>query len=333
MKLLATSLLTGLLTASSLFAFTPSTDDRLAVVYSHDKTDDKAFYDWTKNDLSKIGFYLNDPHHAVNIVYEKNYGKTYLENVSFSSMMAEETVRPLLNIDPRLGGFGLFNLLLYRTKADSVNNIAHLTPTAMLDILEITDEKVRSEFTKAYAPLDAAIEAKYGTKKHYVKRVGTAAKTMMNFEIPIPEDVEDLEEYMDEFQERFDITFVNKGYILAGFYNVKDSYNSDDDVMPDYVTYWTYDLCHIPFSYEIFDGPNAVPVAGVFAPCSMYIYVRESDHKIVIGMPTLNAWAAALGITNKKQLEKFNELDKEIPELIHSLGGVDVPNVNPLLKK
>ena len=121
--------------------------------------------------------------------------------------------------------------------------------------------------------------------------------------------------------------------MIAGFYNIKESFNNEEDVMPGFVSFWSYALCHIPYSYAIFDGANAIPEAGIFAPCSMYVYVKEGENKIVIGMPTLSAWASALGITDKNKIKYIEQLDREIPEIIESLGGKAVPNGNPLLSK
>lgn len=312
--------------------FTPTNNKKLAVVYTSDKNIDKEFFHFVKKDLDKIGFFVNDPHHNVNKVYEQNFGKTELDNLAFSSMFDDKDIRPLLNIDPRLGGFSPFNLITYRKKSDMKTVITHITPEAMLDILQITNKSVRSKLIEAFKPLDKAIEEKFETKKSYFPLHGYAKKSMINFEIPF-EEPEDIDDFMDEFEEKFKTAFEEQGYIIAGFYDVKNSFNSDDDVMPDFTSYWTFSLCHIPFSYAVFDGENAFPEAGIFAPCSMYVYVREGENKIVIGMPTLNAWAAAMNITDPKKLEKINQLDEEIPDIIHSLGGIDVPNVNPLTKK
>ena len=139
--------------------------------------------------------------------------------------------------------------------------------------------------------------------------------------------------FFDDFQEKLEATFEHKGYIIAGFYNMKYSLNTEEDILPDYEQYVVWSLCHIPFSYTIFDGKNPLPQAAIFAPCSMYAYIKSGENKIVIGMPTLNAWAGALGITDKDKLEKINQLDSEIPAIIHSLGGVDTSNINPFTAK
>jgi uncharacterized protein (DUF302 family) len=332
---LSTAITAILTTLNANEKFIPSSNTNLAVEYTIDNTDpklDEKFFEFTKKPLEEIGFFVNDPHHNVNNVYEQQVGATSLEQLSFSSLINDNNARPLFNKDPRLGGFTPFNLVIYRKKSDHKTVITHITPEAALDILQISNKDVRSNFIEMFKPLDAAIEKEFnGAKKSYTKLQGFAKQSMMNFEIPF-EEPEDIDDFFDEFQEKFESAFETKGYIIAGFYNMKYSLNTDEDVLPDYDQYVVWSLCHIPFSYTIFDGKNPLPQAAIFAPCSMYAYIKAGENKIVIGMPTLNSWAAALGITDKEKLKKINQLDTEIPAIIHSLGGVDIPNTNPLAK-
>ncbi len=304
----------------------------LAVEYTIDKNVDEQFFEFTKEPLEKIGFFVNDAHPNVQNVYVEQVGATSLSQLSFSSLVNDEKARKLFNLDPRLGGFTPFNLVIYRKKADMQTVITHILPETALDILEITDKDVRKEFIDMFKPLDAAIQKEFpSAKKSYTKFHGFSKKGVMNFEISFKEP-EDIDDFFDEFQEKLEATFEHKGYIIAGFYNMKYSLNSDADVLPDYEQYVVWSLCHIPFSYTIFDGKNPTPQAAMFAPCSMYAYIRTGENKIVIGMPTLNAWAAALNIRDKDKLSKINQLDSEIPAILKSLGAVEVPNVNPLKK-
>ena len=312
--------------------FVPSNNKNLAVIYTFDKQNDKRFDDFAKNDLKKIGYFLNDPHHRVNDAYEDEFGSTNLSLIGFSSILNEKVVRPLLNKDPRLGGFSPFNLLNYRKKSDMKTVISHLTPEAILDILEIDDKEIRKVYIESFKPLDALIEKELGGVKSYLPLKGYAKDTMMNFEIAFDEP-EDIDDFLDSFQEKFESAFETKGFVIAGFYNIKESFNNEKDVMPAFTSFWSYDLCHIPFSYAIFDGKNAIPEAAIFAPCSMYIYRKKGENKMVIGMPTLLTWSAALGITDPKKMKFINELEETIPNIIKSLGGKEVANGNPLLSK
>lgn len=321
--------------ANNLFAgnkFVPSDNENLAVVYTFDEIIDEKFESFIRKDLKEIGYFLNDPHRRVNDAYKNEYGSTYLDILSFSSILNESVVRPLLNKDPRLGSFNPFNLLIYRKKDDKKTYIAHLTPEAILDISQIDDVEIRKTYTKSFEVLDKSIREKLGGKKGFVKLEAYAQKPMMNFEIPIGEP-EDIDDFLDDFQDKFEGAFEKKGYVMAGFYNIKESLNSNQDVMPEYTAYWSYDLCHIPFSYALFDGVNGIPVAGIFAPCSMYVYLREDEKKLVIGMPRLETWAKAIGLSDAERLSLIKRIDKEIPEIISSLGGHETNNQNPLLKK
>jgi len=47
-------------------------------------------------------------------------------------------------------------------------------------------------------------------------------------------------------------------------------------------------------------------------------------------MPTLTNWVEALGITDKKRVALVKRLDREIPNILTSLGMKAVPNINPL---
>ncbi len=336
MKLILTTLALSATLLTNLIAndtFVPSDNKRLAVEYTIDANIDKDFFEFTGKPLEEKGFWLSNPHHNVNVVYEQQVGATSLEQLSFSSLVNDKVTRPLMNIDPRIGGFNPFNLVIYRKKSDHKSVITHITPEAALDVLQITNKEVREKYIAMYKPLSAAIEKRYPQAvKSYTEVKGFSEKTMMNFEIPF-EEPEDIDDFFDEFQEEFESAFETKGYIIAGFYNMKYSLNSEADVMPDYTAYVVWSLCHVPFSYTIFDGEKPLPRAAIFAPCSMYAYIKEGENKIVIGMPTLGAWTAALGITDKEKIAKISQLDTEIPAIIHSLGGIDTDNANPLLRK
>jgi len=322
LSLLTTSLSFTLLNAGETFQ--PSKNDRLAVEYTLESTNkqtDQKFFDFTNKPLANIGFFVNDAHHNVNNVYEQQVGETSLEQLSFSSLINDNKARPLFNKNPKLGGFTPFNLVIYRKKSDGKTVITHIMPEAALDILQISDKDVRKSFIDMFKPLDAEIEKTFKTTKSYTKLHGYAKDSMMTFELPF-EEPDDIDDFFDEFQETFEAAFETKGYIIAGFYNMKYSLNTEKDVLPGFDQYVVWSLCHIPFSYTIFDGKNPLPKAAMFAPCSMYVYIKEGENKMVIGMPTLGAWASALNITDADKLAKIKQLDTEIPEIIESLGGI-----------
>jgi uncharacterized protein (DUF302 family) len=289
---------------------------------------EKTFNELVEQKIKPLGFVLSDPHKRVNDAYEKKYGSTQLDLLSFMSITNKNAVSALLEIDPRLAGFNPFNMLSYRKKGDASTYIGHLDPVAMMDIVGITDPKIREAYPKIFKPLDALIDKEIGGKVSMITIQKMAKKRMMNFEVPF-ERPEDLDDFIDSFQEKFEEAFEDKNYLIAGFFNFKETFDGVDR-LPSFDAFWVYSLCHLKFSYTVFDNAGARPDAGLFAPCSMYMFIKKDSNVLTVGMPRLANWAATLGIKAKERLDLVHQLDKEIPEIMVSLGAREVSNVNPM---
>ena len=146
---------------------------------------------------------------------------------------------------------------------------------------------------------------------------------MINFEYTF-ERTKDLDDFTDEFQNRFELAMINKNYLIAGYHNFLEATDNAETVLKAYDAFWSYSLCHLKFSYRMFDNKGARPDVSIFAPCTMYMYIRKGTNKIIISIPTLTNWSETLSITDEK-------LDIEISEILTELGMKPVANVNPLL--
>jgi len=301
----------------------------LAVVYTFDTDIEAKYNELTEKKVQTIGFALTDPHKRVNDHYKEKYGSTKLDFLSFQSIVNDEKIKPLLKIDPRIAGFSPFNLLGYKKLGNKQTVVTHLVPEAILDMIGIEDETLREAYIESFKPLDALIEKELGGVKSYIKYDKFPEKRMMNFELAFDRP-KDLTDFVDDFQEKFEETFEEGGYLIAGYYNFKEN---GEDTIPEYDAFWTYALCHFKFSYTVFDNEGGRPQAGIFAPCAMYMYVKKGTSTLVIGMPTLANWGATLKIADPKRVALIEKLDKEIPELLQSLGAKVVENVNPLTKE
>ena len=306
----------------------------LALFYTLDGSVEKPFNNIVDNELKTIGYAVTDPHKRVNDHYKEKYGSTVLDVLSFMSVVNDKEILPLLNIDPRIAGFSPFNMLIHKKLDEKNTHVGHLTPNAMLDILGIEDKTVREKFTASFKPLDAKLEAEFKAKglkftKSYISYKKMAEKRMMNFEYEF-ERPEDLDDFLDEFQETLEDSFIKKEYLIAGYHNFMEGIEGAKEILKDYDAFWTYSLCHLEYSYNMFDKKGAHPEAGLFAPCSMYMYIKKGSNKLVVGMPTLVNWSDTLGITDEVRVGLVHKLDKEIPSILVALGMKATSNVNPL---
>jgi len=309
----------------------PVRSKNLAVVYTFDEDIERKYNELIEKKLKTIGFSLADPHKRVNDHYKEKYGSTKLDFLSFMSVVNDEKIKPLFNIDPRIAAFSPFNLLGYKKLDEKQTYVMHLLPEVILDIIGIDDEKLRATFIETFKPLDAMIEKELGGTKSYITYDKLAEKRMMNFELTFDRP-KDLTDFTDDFQEKFEEAMEEGDYLIAGYFDFKES-SAGEGTIPDYDAFWTYALCHFKFSYTVFDNEGGRPNAGMFAPCAMYMYIKKDSNTLVIGMPTLANWGATLKIDDPKRAEFIKKLDKEIPALLESLGAKAVENVNPLTKK
>jgi len=321
---------------SMIFLFLPSsvfaeTNKNLAVFYTLDGDAEKKYNKIVEEALPKLGFNLADPHHRVNDQYKTKYGSTTLDVLSFLPVVNDNNVMPLFNIDPRLAGFAPFNMLIHKTLEEGVTHVGHLTPEAMIDIIGITDEKVKADFIASFKPLDDLLDKEFGAdKKSYKTYSKLSDDNMINFEYEF-ERPEDIDDFIDEFQNKFEMSFINKEYLIAGFHDFLGT-DEGEEALEDFDIFWAYSLCHLGYSYNMFDTKGARPDAGLFAPCTMYMYVKKGSNKLVVGMPKLVNIMDTLEIKDPSRIDLVKQLDAEIPEILTTFGMKSVENVNPFVE-
>lgn len=302
---------------------TQKQEKNLAIVYTINGNGEEKFDDLMDNKLADTGFIVTDPHKRINDSYKKHFGSTNLELISFMPTVNLDKVRELLVAEPRLALYSPFNMLAYNKTGENTTKVMHLTPEAILDIAGVEDESIKTKFISMFKPLDEKIEKVYGGEKSYVTYNSLDDNRIMNYEITFKRP-KDLSEFVDKFQEKFEEEFEDNKYIIAGYYDFKVNLKENAPTpMPEYDAFWIYSLCHLEFSYNIFDKQGMRPDAGIFAPCTMYMYIKKGSNKLIIGMPKLQNWATTLKITDKKRLDYIHKLDAEIPQILQSLGAVE----------
>ncbi len=311
---------------------TPTKTKDLAIFYNVPTNIENKYNKLVDEKLKDIGFNCLDPRKRINDKYKQTWGSSELDILSFMPIMKASTILPLLNIDPRIAGFAPFNLLIHKKLDEDITHVGHLAPEVMLDILGIEDNEVRRKFSNDFKVLDSTIEKELGVHGETVPYKKLSENTMINFEYEF-KTPKDMEDFIDEFQMNFEMTFTDKGYMIAGYRNHMKATDDAKEILSSYDGFWTYSLCHMEFSYKIFDTKGARPEMGLFAPCSMYMYIKKGSNKIVGGMPRLKNWSDLLEVKDEKRLKLIEKYDIEIPAILKEYGMKLMPNTNPLLSK
>ncbi|WP_373029834.1 hypothetical protein [Sulfurovum sp.] len=298
-----------------------STVKQSTVVYTIKGNVQDAYYTMMDKPVKALGYRLPDPRKHVNLVYKEEYGSTTLDVLSFMTIVNDKKVKSLLEIDPKLAGFNPFNVVIYKHQSKDETVISHLTAEAIIEMLGITDQTVITEYKKQMSELDGLIAKTFPSAVvSHGKYEGVIENAMLHYEITFDRP-EDLDDYIDEIQEKVDDTFTKKGYIMAGFFDYKQG---KPDLLPSYDAFWTFSLCHFPYSYAVFDNEGAMPEVAVFAPCTIYMYIKKDTNTLVIGMPRLANWNRFFTMNNQKRMDFLNKLDKDIPATFIEIGAKEI---------
>ncbi len=301
------------------------------VMFNVASGDKEAQYETMINEkIESIGWILSDPHERINDAYAKRYGNPEdpdydkegwtenLDNLGFFSVANDEALRPLLIKAPELGGFSPFNLHIYKKKSENKTYVGHIVPDTMLDIVGVKDASVRKEFNAMFPALDAMVQKEIGGVVETSTFSKLPAQPMMTFEIKFDRP-EELADYIETFQEQYEEAFEDSKYIIAGYKDFKETYIDLELEFEEYDAYFVYSLCHFTYSYNMFNKGR--PDAGVFAPCSMYLYIKKDSNTMVIGMPKLSNWVAVLDMKDETMKKSAYDLDKEIISIMEGLGA------------
>ncbi|MDB2562045.1 hypothetical protein N9X61_00415 [Sulfurimonas sp.] len=281
---------------------------------------------------SKIGFVTSDGNGRINDAYATKYGdksntdydkdwKKNLDNLGFFTIVNDKKLHSLLKVSPEVAGFSPFNQLIYKKMNENKSYVGHLDPNTMLDIVGTKDTNTRKEFVAMFDTLDKWTATELGGKVETSTFNALPAKTMMRFEIPVDRSG-DVADFLETYQENYEAAFEDKKYIIAGYRDFKETYADLEMDFEEYDAFFVYSLCHFTFSYNIFNKGR--PDAGVFAPCSMYAYIKKDSDTMVLGMPTLANWPAIMDIKDPAKLEWVKKIDAEIISIMKSMGAKEI---------
>ncbi len=295
----------------------------LAKVYTYEDSTEDNFSKFIEKKLKKISYVVTNSYKRVDKIYKKKYGSTKFDLLSYISIVNEDAVRPMLNVDPKIATFSPFNLVIYRYKGNKDIKIAHLMPEAILNMSSIFDKKLRSDYLQSFESLDNLFTKDMKMQVKYIEIDRYRANSIMHFEIPYKLEWNKFtKDIVEDFQKNLQKTFQKKGYMFTGFKNFKGSDN--EGTLANFEEFWTYSFCNIKQAYEIMDTQGANSQAELLAPCSMYMYIEKGSNKISFGIPRISNLASMLGIKDKNRVDLVKKIDKNIIAIMRDVKAKEI---------
>ena len=270
--------------------------------------------------IDSVGFQAagND---NIQVHYFNRYKQKNLDLLSFFTVTNLEVMRELLIKNPDFGAYAPYNMLFFKTldKKEDTTWYGHLDTKLMLDIIGEKDEATRKTFTDMVESLDTMAKKELKpTESKTLEHSDKLPEFPLTKMVKKLDEIEDMEEFVEEFVEEHDSAFVRHEFIIAGFLDFKFEYEDLEVDFSEYDAYWVSSLCHFKFSNSVFN--NGEPQAGLFAPCSVYFYIPKGSNELHVGYASVENWLATTGIKDEKMKKDMLAIDAEVVEVFKELG-------------
>ena len=80
-----------------------------------------------------------------------------------------------------------------------------------------------------------------------------------------------------------------------------------------YDYYKTYSICKLPVIYTV---SKTTPEAGAFAPCSLMIYKKKDEDKVILGFPAVHNWMSSAKVQNKEAMEILLKAQNQFEKIL-----------------
>lgn len=273
--------------------------------------------------LESIGFSTTSKNKHIETHYYNKFKEKNLDLLNFYTIVDKKSLRELLIKNPDFGAYAPFNLLAFKKfdkeEGGDTTWYGHLSSETMLKIIGEKDEASNKKFTEMMAKVDKLVmdEMKPTATNKLTYDKALPAQPLLKMVKNIGE-VDDVEEFVEEFIMEHDSLFGKNEFIIAGFLDLKFEYDDLELDFEEYDAYWVSSLCHFEFSNSVFN--NGSPHAGVFAPCSVYFYIPKGSDKLHMGYATVENWIASTGITDKGQIKLMQKIADDVVKTFKQLG-------------
>ena len=241
----------------------------------------------------------------MNRPYMIQFKKTSFKIYTLLTVYHETLGFELVKKQPDAGVFLPMGVVIYQRKGEDTLHVSVLTSEAQAKILGFDDEILKTIETKVLAVLNKILpQAKHRFSEEALKEANPLI-TKYEFDL----DGEDKEEGIENLIMSLENGFELYGFIVPSTLEVNEKIKGDSP----YDYYKTYSICKLPVIYTV---SLTTPEAGAFAPCSLMIYKKKDEDKIVVGFPAVHNWMNSAKVVNKDAIAVLLKAQKQFEEIL-----------------
>lgn len=213
---------------------------------------------------------------------------------------------------PDAGIFVPMGVGIYQAKGDKELHVSILTPEAQSKILgfKTVDPILESIQKEMVASLKKAMP-KATVSVSNENALPAEGPLVSRFELEV--DADDWADAKDELQMTIEDGFKPMGFVMSNYTEYNYMLTKEDTKESPFDFYDTYSICKLKVIYNV---AKTRPEAAAFAPCTMMVYKKKGDDKIVMGFPGVYNWMSSAHVQDKKAKEVLMKAQTDFEKIL-----------------
>ncbi|WP_324171024.1 DUF302 domain-containing protein [Sulfurimonas sp.] len=249
----------------------------------------------------------------MNLPFKKQFKKTKFKIYNLLTVHHSTLSHDLVRKHPDAGVFTPLGIGIYQGLNEDTLHVSMLTSEAQAKILDFDDSLLKSIEKEVLKTIRSVMpNAKHKFSENSLKE---SRNLVTKYELDL--DGEDWEEMREEIELGLENGFKPVGFVMANYLDFNEELVEGGNSSP-FDFYVTYSICKLKVIYTV---SQTRPEAAAFAPCTMMVYKKKDEDKVVIGFPGVYNWMSSARVDNKKTqaiLQKaqddFEDILKEVTE-------------------
>jgi len=226
-----------------------------------------------------------------------------------------ELSRKLVIKYPDAGIFVPMGFGIYQHKGDKQLHVSILTAEAMAKIigLKSVDPILKNIEAAAQKALGEALpKATVAVENDNPLPAKGALVSTYSLEV----DSDDYEDAKDELVMGIQGGLSPKGFVLSNTLDFDMVISEDESVKDPFDFYDSYSICKLKVIYNV---AKTRPQASAFAPCTMMMYKKKGEDKIVIGFPGVYNWLSSARVQDPAAEAELMKAQHDFESLLSDL--------------
>lgn len=245
--------------------------------------------------------------------FEKQFGKSDFKIFTLLTVYEPKLGNKLIQLEAKAGVFIPMGVGIYQANGENSLHVSLLTSQAQAKIIGIKNNEILKKIETL--ALKSVREALPNAKEHLSEDSLKENRNLLTtYEYNLGGG--DADSAKGDIKMNLEGNFAPHGFVMPATMD----FDADifDDNANSFSFYETYSICKLPVIYTV---AKSRPEAAAFAPCTLVVYKKKDEDKIILGFPAVYNWLSSAKVEDKeakatllKAQEDFESILRDITE-------------------